>query len=134
MTVLFDQKKSLPSSFPDYFWSFSFSSKKKYQIHLNLVPTYGSEPNLVPPLSSARFTFKTPFSSPIPLQMSSSSSKNNSDDSDISIVADSPSCNTRAASSAGWPGWPKKKHAPLPKTKTNSKQGTSLAQSLDNDR
>jgi hypothetical protein len=48
----------------------------------------------------------------------------------VTSVADSPSRNTRAASSAGQP---KKKHAPLPKTKTNSKQGTSLAQSLDDD-
>jgi hypothetical protein len=62
--------------------------------------------------------------------MSSNSSKNDSDDSNISIVADSPSRNTRAASSAGRP---KKKHAPLPKTRTNSEQGTSLAQSLDDD-
>jgi hypothetical protein len=34
---------------------------------------------------------------------SSSSDKNTDDSSNISIVADSPSCNTRAASSAGQP-------------------------------
>jgi hypothetical protein len=63
--------------------------------------------------------------------MSSSSSNNDTDDSKISIVADSPSRNTTAASSAGRP---KKMNAPLSKTKTKSKQGTSLAQSLDDNR
>jgi hypothetical protein len=50
--------------------------------------------------------------------MSSSSRNNNTDGSNISIVTDSPSCNTRAASSAGRP---KKKNASLPKTKNEVK-------------
>jgi hypothetical protein len=75
--------------------------QKKYQKHLNLVPTFGSNENLVPPHSSAQFTFKTPFSSSIPLQMSSSSSDNDTDSTGIYHVDDSPWKNTRSTSSAG---------------------------------
>jgi hypothetical protein len=96
-------KQSLPLFlvfFQNYFSSMD-SSIKKYQIWPYLVPTLSSRLNLVLHFSSARFTFKTPFLSPKPPQMSSGSSNNNMDDSNISIVADSRSCNTRAASSAG---------------------------------
>jgi hypothetical protein len=48
-----------------------------------------------------------------------SSSKNDTDDSNISIVADSPSKNTRAASSTAWP----KKNSPPGKKKPKSRVG-----------
>jgi hypothetical protein len=88
-----------------------------------LVPTFSSKLKFSSNIFLCTIHLQAIFSSPILLQM-------NNNDSNISIVADSPSCNTRAASSAGWP---KKKNAPLPKTKTKSKQCTCLAQSLDND-